>query len=422
MEKSRGAKLTWDRGLPFEDVDPEAAAFFDATWEPILRSWMRPHPLSVTLSDELVRATKCGAKESWVHDKECRGLVLRLRPSGARGYYFLPGRRRYSSEREFELEYDGPNRKFIGDASIYTVSHARKAVEWLANGGFVLGKAGDVLRARVKKYPRRMRINEVIEKYFEENPPDRTWFRTVKTLFDHYVTPRYGGYWLAGIGHERWMTLIETATLDKPSRGINLHKTLRSFLYWAVRRGLLQANPLSRTKVEIPVLPDPPEPQFLKSIELCAVWRAAQGLGEPWFTMLGLLILTGEAMEHIRQIQSNDIDWDQGLWSVERRVAPNWTVRLSPEAIELLLPYRNRQGYFFRSPRSDFPINFYTEIIERLRTDIRVPAWEWGLRDIRSAVRSEIAGLGEGPDAVLQWSKNFAAARDQKVEDDECNL
>jgi hypothetical protein len=81
-----------------------------------------------------------------------------------------------------------------------------------------------------------MRISAVLIEYFQNRPERSDWFKTVKGLFDRYIVPRYGDYWLADIDRERWLTLVETVALDQPSRGMNFLKALKSFLSWAVKR------------------------------------------------------------------------------------------------------------------------------------------------------------------------------------------
>ena len=391
-----------DEGLPFEDIDPQAAALFATTaTDAVLRKWMRePCAAKVILTDENVRAALPGAKESWIRDADCPGLRLRIRPTGSKSYYL---------ERS-DIRDAGSRRVFLGEASDFTVAQMRTKVKWLTTGLYVS-------KPRRIKYRRDMRIIEVFEKYFQEYHPHSAWFKTAKVLFYNHIAPKYGHYFLSGIHKERWLTLIESVTLEQPSRGSNLHKALRSFLNWAVQRGLLQANPLSRTRVEIPTFDGPPKPKALSVKQLLDIYRAAQILGEPWSAMVGFLILTGEAMDHVRHLENRSIDWNQNLWTLERRVAPEWTVQLSPEAVELLMPYRNQKGYFFRSPRSALPINFYTEIVEQLRAKTLVP-WNWGIRDIRFAVRQEIVRLGGDSEGILLWSKNFVAIRDWKAEDE----
>jgi hypothetical protein len=61
------------------------------------------------------------------------------------------------------------------------------------------------------------------------------------------------------------------------------------------------------------------------------------------------------------------------------------------------------------------PTNFCTEIIERLR-DMSYIGWRWGLSDVRRAARLELEKLGSGADAVLEWSKRFAAKRRETEE------
>ena len=297
---------------------------------------------------------------------------------------------------------------------LHGVAGARKRGAMSLPGNHVGSRQWDI-NTPPRKLPR-AKVNEVLRKYFSSDPSrSSAWFRTVESLFDRYIVPRYGNCRLSEIHAERWSQFVEFATLDQPSRGINLHKGLRSFLNWAVKHGLLHANPLARTKVELPILPGPTQQERLSIKDLVVIYQAAQRLGEPWSTMIGLMILTGEAMEDVRRIESSRVDWDKYVWVPKRQNTFKYEVPLSPEAVTLLLPYRNTRGYYFRSPRLPksrrsedlelgFPINFYTEIIDRLRY-LAHKSWTWGLRDIRHAVRWEI---GKGADAVLAWSKRFA--------------
>jgi len=161
-----------------------------------------------------------------------------------------------------------------------------------------------------------------------------------------------------------------------------------TFLYWAVERDLIDANPLARMKS-----PTPPvrEPIRLLPSELRSIYDAAQKLGAPWSVMVGLTMITGEAIEDIRHLRDRDIDWTSQTWTVEWRGAPSAfssrlrTIRLRPEVLALLARYRDTKGYFFQSPRSllSRPINFYAEVIERLKEQSGVNS-DWGIKDIRA--------------------------------------
>lgn len=385
-------------GLPYDDLDEVPTdAIRDAKFRERIQQSL--WSTSMMLNDQIVRAAVCRSQESWVHDLGYRGLALRLRKTGGKTYYYL-----WSYQKD-----EGSHREFVGSASKYTVDQARKKAKLIANHLYY--------PERPRKLCSSMPVKEVLDEYFVEHRSD--WFKTVQSLFNHYIVPRYGNQFLSGFGYDGLCTVIEIAALDQRSRGAHLHKALRAFLYWAVKRGLLGSNPLSRTKFDFPVLPDASgrDENSLTIDELCAIYRAALGLGEPWLTMVGLLILTGEAVEHVRQIQNSNIDWDQSLWTLKRRIAPRWPVPLSKEAIELLMPYRKQQGYFFRSPRSDLPINFYAEIIKQLRSKTRVVHWKWGVRDVRFAVRREIDSLSDGPDAVSLWAKHFMSVLNNENEE-----
>jgi integrase len=400
---------TTNKGMPFEDLDPEVAAVVGETQaERRLRQRLR-HPLRLKLTDDLVRTMACGPQERWVLDTQCRGLALRIRPTGNKSFYFLRSALRHWEEpgilddgRLRRRGEGGPRRDFVGDSLDFTVDQAREKVKRLATGIYV--------NKPPRKLSHRMRVSAVLTAYFQDNQPESSdWFKTVKGLFDRYVVPRFGNHWLSGISRERWLTLVETVALDRPSRGTNFFKALKSFLSWAVERGLLQAHPLWKTKFEVPLLPDSPKPKRLHFDDLVKIGRAARELSEPWSTMVVLFMLTGKPMEQIRQIKGPDIDWDKKIWAVDRQAAPKRTVRLSPEAVALIQPYRAAKGNVFLSPRTRKAINFHAGIMERLRQ--KTPIFRsWSLRDLRRAVRKEIDRLGEGDDAILLWSQRFTAA------------
>jgi integrase len=124
--------------------------------------------------------------------------------------------------------------------------------------------------------------------------------------------------------------------------------------------------------------------------ELRSIYEAALKLGAPWSVMVGLTMITGEAIEDIRHLRDRDIDWKACTWTVEWRGTPSAfssrlrIIALRAEALALLVPYRDTKGYFFQSPRSLLPrpINFYAEVIERLKDKSGVNS-DWGIKDLR---------------------------------------
>lgn len=364
-------------GMPYIDVDPVESIpasrddWFnpDEFYEPIPRrrqNGSRQGYLSFT--DELVQSALTGNREAWWRDTENWHLALRIRPTGGKSWYFIPHRGE-----------DG-RRERLGSASDYTVAEARKKADWTAYR-LQSERPGPRLR-------RDMRISRAVAEYFKEHSPsDSDWFKTVESLFNRYLVPRYGDQMLIGVPKAQWILMVEKASFERPSRGIRLHKALVTFLYWAVERDLIDANPLARMKS-----PTPPvrEPIRLLPSELRSIYDAAQELGPPWSVMVGLTMITGEAIEDIRHLRDRDVDWTSQTWTVEWRSAPSAfssrlrTIRLRAEVLALLARYRNTKGYFFQSPRSLLPrpINFYTEVIERLKEQSGVNS-DWSIKDLR---------------------------------------
>ena len=201
-------------------------------------------------------------------------------------------------------------------------------------------------------------------------------------------------------------------------------KATKAFLSWAAERGLLEANPLAKFKLDLmPVR----RSVWLSNEELVAIYEAAQKLGPPWGAMIGLLILTGEAVKELRQMTGHEVDWVRGNWSAKH--CSDWgttrgpVVFLPPLAMELLAPYRQVSGYLFPSPRANFerPINLYREVLERLKSEWSVSC-HWGMRDIRRTVSHEIQRLGGGRAGVERWAESFALELARKRGDDDVEL
>ncbi len=382
-------------GMPYIDADPVFSILAgedewndsDEFYETIPRRRQNGSRQGyLCLTNELVQSALPGDREAWWRDTENWHLALRIRPSGGKSWYYLPDRG------------DDGRREYLGSVSDYTVEEARKKTDWTAyrlEGG----------RPR-PKLRRDMRVSQVLAEYFKEYPPsDRDWFKTVERLFNRYLVPRYGDQILIGIRKAQWILMAEKASFERPSRGVGLHKALVTFLNWAVCRDLIDANPLGRTK---PPIPPARTPVRLSPSELRSIYDAAQELGAPWSGMVGLTMITGEAIEDIRHLCGRDIDWRNGTWTVESIGASSQfltalrTIPLRAEALTLLAPYRNAKGYFFQSPRSLLPrpINFYAEVIERLKDKSEVKS-DWGIKDLRGKATWLLREDSEAEDVVL---------------------
>ncbi len=377
--------------MPYVDIEPHLAS----------GSIPAAREMPVVLTDALVRVAQPRQRETWVPDKESPWLALRIRPTGNKSFYF------HSSGRE---EF-GTWREQIGNAETYTVAEARRKAEWiaarLANG-----------ERPTKARPRRNApFEKAVSEYFRSHPPASSdWFMTVKSLFDRYLIPRFTGHPLPSVRKDQWLLVIELVALEQPGRAINLHKASRAFLTWACRNGLIETNVLAATK---PELPPSRSPRFLSVNELAAIFDAAQSLGPPWAAMVGLIILTGKAIKDVRWMDASHIDWDQGAWRIESLPTydgldmPDRRVKLPPQAMALLAPYRQWRGLLFPSPRGILnpkPINLHGRIIEEVRNRSGVPN-RWGMRDVRRSVARELKRLRGQPASLAVWAQRLEDVR-----------
>lgn len=381
-------------GMPFVDIAPLVASDIEKAMPPYSAQGMKIH---VNLTDEAIRAARPGQREAWVHDEVNRQLAVRIRPSGGKSFYFV------RSERD---EFPS-RRKFLGDTATYSVAQARKKAEWTANPNY------SQFIEPPPKLRRDIPIETAVTEYFKDNRTITSgWRGTVENLFERQLVPRFAGRTLSSIHKDEWLLLIELVALERKSRGVNLHKASRAFLYWAARCGLIEANPLARTRLDL--IPHR-APHYLGINDLVAIHDAAQSLGHPWGAMIGLAILTGEPIEDVRRIRADQIDWKRAMWRVNGGfsfylAAPPRDVDLPPQAMDLLAPYRQARGLLFPSPRSRLsqnPINLHAGVIKQLRTRSGVKG-DWDMRDVRREVAREMKHLGKRPTA---WAEQLDKAR-----------
>ncbi len=401
-------------GLPYETLDPPTlAAHLDKERrekQPRRRRGQRDY-VQVRLTDPLVRAVQPPAREEWVRDGVVPYLALRIQPGGSKSWYYL-----YSDRDEQHSE-----REHLGSASDYTVEEARRKAEWRHAGHYGIAR-------RTPRLRRDMPLKEVVTLYFfEHSPTDSDWFKVMERLFARYLTPKFGSQPLSALDRDRWLLLAEKVAADRPTRGVNFLKGAKAFLSWAVERGLLQANPLAKAKLDLPPVR---QATFLSVDEIRAIFEAAARLGHPWAAMVGLVILTGEHMEDARQIRGEAVFWIENAWAVEydRWRGPHmYTSRridLAPEVMALLASYWGKRGYLFASPRALLtpkPINFYAEINERLRQESGILK-PWTARDLWLSVQREAGRLKKGSETWTAWAAWIASGQHPNTEDFEVEL
>jgi hypothetical protein len=182
---------------------------------------------TMDLTDDRVHAAETPLTDSWFQDVSCQELWLQVRTTGEKIYWCGTSQK------------DGQSFLYVGSSIDYTVEDARTKAEYLAKG-IPLGTIQ-------RKFRSSMRIEKVFLEYLQETGLDNSL-----TPFFDYLVPGYGHTSLSGIDKERWGSLIKEASKDLPINHQFLHRHVKNFLGWVVKRQLLRRNPLSGTNVVKP--------------------------------------------------------------------------------------------------------------------------------------------------------------------------
>jgi hypothetical protein len=174
---------------------------------------------------ERVQAAETPLTERWLQDESCEALFLQVCTTGTKNYYCGP----LHNDRELTL-------KWVGHCGEYSVEEARAKAECLTKN-ITLGTIP-------RRFGRSMRSVSVFREYLQE-----TDLNNPLTPFFDYLVPGYGLTPLSGIGKERWISLIKEASKDLQIDQQILHRRVKGFLDWVVKRQQLRRNPLSGTSI-----------------------------------------------------------------------------------------------------------------------------------------------------------------------------
>jgi integrase len=334
--------------------------------------------------------------------------ALTLPPGKADAIYFddaLPSfgiRLRERGSRMFVVCYRigaKQRRITLGSTAILKVDAARgKAAELLAavrlgrdpasEKAEARARAGDTFEAAIRRYLIRQK----------ERLRPRSY-----SAAEFYLLTHFGPLHplpVAGINRRTIAErLSEIATSSGPSAADRARATLSAFFAWALREGLVEANPVVATNRHAPAKG---RERVLTDTELAEVWHAA-GDG-PYGTILKLLILTGQRREEIGAVRWSETDFAARLIRLPSERTKNGRphdVPLAEPAMRLLqaIPRRISQPDFVFGTSST---GFCGYSISKAALDERIaavrlaagtaPMIPWTLHDLR---RSVATGMGE---------------------------
>ncbi|MXP29314.1 tyrosine-type recombinase/integrase [Porphyrobacter algicida] len=292
-----------------------------------------PANLRVRLTKTIVDSSAPGAKRYTVWDSDLAGFAVRIEPSGTKSFvvrYRADGGGRTAPQRFVT----------IGRFGNLTVEEARKKAKK------VLGQiaVGEDPAAERNSKRREMKIAALVDLYEEEGCYIQRGIRQgepMKPLTKQYTIGRLRHHVVRLIGHkritelnagdvERFFRDVETGKSRKdekvghrkrivvrggPGAARKVFRDLSAMYSFAVRRGLVDANPCDKAVVK---KTDGRRTRFLSLAEVRKLGEACdaleeEGLNVKALNITRLWILTGCRRQEIVELKWDEVDFERGL-------------------------------------------------------------------------------------------------------------
>jgi integrase len=343
---------------------------------------------SKPLTIKTIESLKPGASRREIPDGGVRGLYLQIFPSGKASW-------------AFRYRFGGRTRKLtIGASPEIGLKDARdlaRAAHLQIASGEDPGAAKQAARADAKAFPARDMVEKVAAQYLARHVKDlaaRTRLEA-KRIFAKEILPTFRGRRLSEIKRPDVIEWLD-GIVDRPApiaanRALSWFKGLCNF---AVERAIIDLSPIAAIK---PPAPETPRDRMLSDAELAAVWEVADALEPVYSGLIKLLILTGQRLREVSELEWKEIDLVAKLWTLPAARAKNsveHSIPLSDQSVEILktLPRIAGSAFVF-TVNGRNPIRG-TPLIKRRIDKLAPPMPPWVLHDLRRTVASGMARLG----------------------------
>jgi len=191
--------------------------------------------------------------------------------------------------------------------------------------------------------------------------------------------------------------LTEIGESAGPSAANRLRSDLHSFFVWAMREGLVDANPVANTNRHEE---GGSRERVLTGDELRAIWTATAG-GNQYSAIVRLLLLLACRRDEVGSLRQPEVDLDQAMISLPGERTKNskpFDIPLSPAALAILEAQPQRPGRDFVFGRGQGGFSGWSKAKAEL--DQRANIAPWRLHDLRRTASTNMHGLGVQPHIV----------------------
>jgi integrase len=323
---------------------------------------------SLTAKD--VEAQRASPQRREIPDDYMRGLYLIVQPSGAKSWavrYRLGGK----SAKHTIGPYPAFSLKQARDA-------AAKVLRSVSEGHSPKERQAGTVAAAVEQF---------LERHGKHYRPKPLYEATRRLRL--YVVDNWGTRKLDSISRADVRAMLDR--VDAPVAANRVHSIVRKFFNWAVENDLIANSPMNGLRAPNP---ETPRDRVLTDEELKAVWRAADKQGQPFGSIVQLLVLTGQRRSEVAGMMWSELDLDAGVWTLPRQRTKNnrrHEVPLSKQAVEILKRLRRIGDEYVFTLNGTAPYNGFKA---KERFDGALNIAPWTLHDLRRTAASGMAKVG----------------------------
>jgi integrase len=171
-------------------------------------------------------------------------------------------------------------------------------------------------------------------------------------------------------------------------------KSIKTFMSWCVGRAIIEKSPAEG--IPLPNK-ESARDRVLNDTELAKVILSARQMSEPYGGIVEFLALTGQRREEVAQMQWEEVDVAQRLWTIPKARSKNKKphfVQLSDVTLAVL-KRQTQEGPLVFSMLGQRPFQAFS--LAKLELDRLSGVTEWRIHDLRRTCVSGMARLGIAP-------------------------
>jgi integrase len=317
-------------------------------------------------------------------DAALPGFGLKVTPKGRKVFIV-----------QYRTRGEGRSRKYtIGPYGAFTLVEAREEAHRVLNAQREGRDLAAEKRAEFGQMCKDL-VNDLFDEFIRRHVSRRRSAPESIRIINKEILPYWGGRSVHCITKRDVVVLIDRV-IDRgsPIMANRVFAVVRKFFNWCVGRAVIELSPCIGLS---PVSVESRRDRVLTDRELHLVIKAAREMGGPFAAIVELLSLTGQRREEVARMTWNEIDFGEGLWTLQGNRTKNGKphhVQLSDQALAVLRAQPHLGDFVMTT---DGISSFKSFNKSKPRLDKLSGVTDWVLHDLRRTTVSGMARLGVPP-------------------------